>query len=493
MILFVTFFLFLVLVAYLVLEWHRERSTFEIKGPSGIPVFYNSLEVIKNRDRIYDYFLDLTTKYGHSFSIRVPFVPRILITVDPTTVDHILRTNFDNYIKGPSLTAKMQIFLGNGIFNSNGHTWKMQRQVASHMFTNNGLKDMAQVFLKHGKSVVSLLQEVSVKDKTVDMQNLFCRFTLDSIGEIAFGTNFDSLHAEEFPFAQAFNQATLSLDERFTNPLWKLCWWTNSEKKLRESVATLDRYAYELINQRRSDPNLETNKDLLSQHIRLKPDPEIVIDDKFLRDTILNFMIAGRDTTAQTLLWTFYLLSQNPRVEDKLISEIDSTLKGGLPTYENVKSMKYLQAVIDETLRLYPAVPLDPKYAVNDDVLPNGTKIPAGTTVEWTAWLMGRHPDFWENPLECIPERWIEPDANGGKKVPNRVPPFIPFQFGPRLCLGMNMAYLEVKIMICLLLSKLKLRLAPNQTVRYQPTITLSAKEGIWFHVVPRQSIPSQE
>jgi len=343
------------------------------------------------------------------------------------------------------------------------------------------------VFLKHGQEVVKLLLELpNTKNNSVDMQNLMCRFTLDSIGEIAFGTNFDSLHKEDFPFAQAFNQATYSLDQRFTNPLWKYSWWSTNEKNLQSAIKTLDDYSYSLIKERKQDPNLHSNKDLLSQHIRLPPDPEVNMDDKFLRDVILNFMIAGRDTTAQTLLWTFYLLSLNPTVQDKLIAEIDSTLNGANPTYENVKSMKYLAAVIDETLRLYPAVPIDPKYAVNDDTLPSGQFIPKGTTVEWSAWVMGRHPDFWEDPEAFKPERWSGAEANGGKSLPNRVPPFIPFQFGPRLCLGQNMAYLEVKMLLCLVLQKLTLRLIPNQTVHYQATITLSAKEGILMSVHPR-------
>jgi cytochrome P450 len=472
---------------YFVVEWLHEKNSFSIKGPPGIPVLYNLGDLITNKDRLYDFLLENSKLYGQSFSFRVPLVPRIVLTVDPANVEYILRHNFDNYIKGPNLTKKMQDFLGDGIFNANGHQWKIQRQVASHMFTNNGLKEMANVFVKHGLEVVKLLLELpNTKDNSIDLQNLLCRFTLDSIGEIAFGTNFDSLHKEDFPFAQAFNQATYSLDQRFTNPLWQLSWWTDSERKLTESIKLLDEYCYSLIKVRKQDPNLQTNKDLLSQHIRLPPDPELNMDDKFLRDVILNFMIAGRDTTAQTLLWTFYLLSLNPASEEKLIAEIDSTLQGSHPTYENVKSMKYISAVIDETLRLYPAVPVDPKYAVENDTLPSGHFIPKGTTVEWSAWVMGRHPDFWEDPDSFKPERWFGAENNGGKSLPNRVPPFIPFQFGPRLCLGQNMAYLEIKVLLCLILQKMTLRLIPNQTVHYQPTITLSAKNGIFMSVHPR-------
>eukprot|EP01103_Thecamoeba_quadrilineata_P010370 TRINITY_DN221_c0_g1_i1.p1 TRINITY_DN221_c0_g1~~TRINITY_DN221_c0_g1_i1.p1 ORF type:complete len:488 (-),score=79.60 TRINITY_DN221_c0_g1_i1:72-1535(-) len=486
MIIFLSILLVLVVVVFATLEWYLELKRFEIPGPKGIPILYCLPQVIMMKSQIYDFVFNNVMTYGKTTSVRLPLIPRIVLVVEPECVDYILRANFDNYIKGPQLTERLDIFLGDGIFNTNGRQWKVQRQIASHMFTNNGLKEMAQVFLRHGEEVVSLLLDVPYsKTKVMEMQKLFCQFTLDSIGEIAFGTNIDSLHKPEFPFAQAFDDTTYCLDHRFANPLWKYSGWTPFERKLRKAISILDAFAAQIIKERRADPNLSTNKDILSQHLQIE-DSEIPITDKYLRDVILNFMIAGRDTTSQTLLWTFYLLAQNSDVEKKLIDEVDTILKDEKPSYENVKNLKYLQSVIDESLRLYPPVPIDQKYSVEDDVLPNGYKIKAGTIVEWSAWVNGRHPDFWEEPLLFKPERWSGPEHNGGKPVPNRVPPFIPFQFGPRLCLGMNMAYLEVKIMICLILQKMTLRLAPDQKVRYLPTITISAKDGIVMTVHPR-------
>lgn len=148
-------------------------------------------------------------------------------------------------------------------------------------------------------------------------------------------------------------------------------------------------------------------------------------DDTQLRDFVLNFMcvseppsffyktlissssIAGRDTTAQTLCWLFYNISQNPRVEAKLREEIAQNFTPSTPIdFETVKNLKYLKAAIDETLRLYPPVPLDMKMAVNDDVLPSGHRIPAGTAVNWAAWPMGRTWRLWDKPHEFYPERW---------------------------------------------------------------------------------------
>lgn len=185
--------------------------------------------------------------------------------------------------------------------------------------------------------------------------------------------------------------------------------------------------------------------------------------------------IAGRDTTAQCLTWLFYNLAKHPRVEQKLLVEIKENFTPSTPIdFETVKNLKYLKACIDETLRyvlvtcssfarlisscasLYPSVPLDLKMSVKDDVLPSGFRIPAGTAVNWAAWPMGRHKNLWDEPLLYFPERWCVSDFGpcpalahvarlgdtslGSKPVPQgQCPPFIPFQFGPRLCLGMNM------------------------------------------------------
>jgi len=151
--------------------------------------------------------------------------------------------------------------------------------------------------------------------------------------------------------------------------------------------------------------------------------------------------------------------------------------------------MKYLKGVLDESLRLYPPVPIDGKVAINDDVLPNGMKIRAGWGLAWSAWVMGRHPDFWENPTEVRPERWFENGSqlfNGGKSVPYQYPPFIPFNYGPRTCLGLNMAYLEAKVLICLILQKYKLRLVPGHPIVPAPAITIYSKHGMLMTVEPR-------
>jgi len=170
-------------------------------------------------------------------------------------------------------------------------------------------------------------------------------------------------------------------------------------------------------------------------------------------------------------------------VETILLKEID-TLPSIL-TMDSIKNLPYLTACIDESLRLYPPVPNDSKEALQDDVLPNGYRVKKGDFIIWSAYLMGRLEEYWDKPLEFLPERWF--GDNGGKKNPiHNQPPFMPFQIGPRICLGINMAYLEIKILTCLILQKYQLLLAPKHVVKGITSLTLNTKYGMKMIITKR-------
>jgi hypothetical protein len=201
-----------------------------------------------------------------------------------------------------------------------------------------------------------------------------------------------------------------------------------SEYRLKRAVRVLDDFAYQLISVRKTEADLRARGDLLSLCI----DPIVIslslslslvsfyiltrslctvlsmldeknrpYDARFIRDMALNFILAGRDTTACTLTFLFYLLAQNPQHEAKVVEEIRATHPGdSVPDYESVKNLSYMNACINETLRLYPPVPVDPKQTLEDDVLPNGIVVPKGTTVSWSAYVRS-HISFLS--VDCLP------------------------------------------------------------------------------------------
>eukprot|EP00002_Diphylleia_rotans_P034921 TRINITY_DN7559_c0_g1_i1.p1 TRINITY_DN7559_c0_g1~~TRINITY_DN7559_c0_g1_i1.p1 ORF type:complete len:228 (+),score=54.86 TRINITY_DN7559_c0_g1_i1:82-765(+) len=204
---------------------------------------------------------------------------------------------------------------------------------------------------------------------------------------------------------------------------------------------------------------------------------------EYLKDMLRNMLIAGRDTTAVLLTWTFYELSQNPSVLERLVQEIDSVVGDGIPTSAQLEQMKYLKHVLNETLRLHPSVPVDLRTAVNDDVLPNGYFVEAGTTVFYFSSLIHRIPEFWGSDADKFdPDRW---EWERLRKVPNFA--FVPFHAGPRICLGQNMAYTEAKVATIMILQRFRLTLAPKFIPRYRGVIILMSENGMMMNVEKRK------
>jgi len=432
----------------------------------GIRIVFESL---KHVNRYYDYLGDWVEKLGKVYVLDMIGRDTFIVDCDPDDIEYILKTNFQNYSKGHLFVDIMDDFLGNGIFNSDGSLWKQQRATASHIFTVRELRTMADVFVRHGKTVVDIL--MSTKGE-IDIQELFQRYTLDSFGEIAFGVDIGSLKSSDVPFAVAFDAINSLSFLRFLDPFWKLKralpFLSENEVKLKKAIKVSDNFVYDLIKNRKEEKS-EDREDLVSLFLRLfKKEAQDKNMDKQLRDFVMNFVIAGRDTTAALLTMTFYLLAKNPDKLKILLEEIDSTLQGNAPDYEGVKNMKYLKAVFDETMRLYPPVPLNGRDPIEDDILPSGVFLPAGVRVGYSVYVVGRMSEYWDNPLEFRPERFLE-------KLP-KPNAYMPFHYGPRLCLGQNMALMEAKILVCMILQKMvlvggpeKIVTIPSATWRVQP------------------------
>jgi len=252
----------------------------------------------------------------------------------------------------------------------------------------------------------------------------------------------------------------------------------------------------------------EGNSDLLSAFMRLRDEKGQPFSDLYLKDMILNFLIAGRDTTANLLTWTAYLVAQHPEVEEKLLEEHRRVLSGvvgeGNPSGEDgsgdhppsrkeegkvvltgslLKKLKYTQQVLEEALRLYPAVPLDFRQAIEDDVLPNGVFVGKGEFIGYSAYITHRSPKYWENPEKFDPDRFSSNHSSHNKLHPYQ---FVPFHGGPQRCLGQKMALLEAKVMCYHLFNNFKLSIVPDHPVQVHKSVTLRAKFGIKAFVEKR-------
>ncbi|KAL0076498.1 cytochrome P450 [Phycomyces blakesleeanus] len=477
--------------------YERRKGIYHSRG---WPILGATPSMIWNKEVIHEYFLHQFEKSGVLTSaISSLGIPFTISTIDPRNIEHILKNNFENYVKGPAFDEATQDLLGHGIFNSNGERWKYQRKTASHIFNVKNFKDQfTDVFLNGFKIMSEKIFDPAVKENhSVDFHDAMYRFTLDSFILLGFGVHLKTLSTKEkVPFATSFDECQRNAIRRLTNPAWRigetvrhcLAPW---KKTIPQHVETINSFASDVIKNRRDQvAKGEEHGDLLSRFMKCRNEKGNLLDDTELRDTVLNFVIAGRDTTAQSLSWTFYNLMQNPAIEEKLLEEIrehitDSMEDDPPAMYEAIKHMTYAHAVFHETLRLHPSVPNNQKYALNDDIWPDGTHIQKGDYVVWSPWAQGRCVSVWGEDAKIFkPERWITPEGDLRRESQGQWPAF---HGGPRVCLGQNLATLQALIVIVFLLKRYKLSLVPGQEITYLVSLTLPMKNGMSVMVEKRQ------
>ncbi|OMO70158.1 Cytochrome P450 [Corchorus capsularis] len=435
----------------------------------------------KDFDNLCDYYTHLLKK-SPTGTIHIHVLGNI-ITANPENVEHILKTRFENYPKGKPFSALLGDLLGRGIFNVDGESWKFQRKMASLELGSVSIRMHALNIVKSEieSRLIPLLSSVSGKKQVLDLQDVFRRFSFDNISKFSFGLDPGclklSLPVSEF--AEAFDLASKLSAQRAlaVSPLvWKVKRVLNlgSEKQLKEAIKMVDEFAQQMIAERRQKGFSESN-DLLSRFMGT------INDDKYLRDIVISFLLAGRDTVASGLTSFFWLLSQNPQVESAIRDELErvmgSSQQQQLPSFDQMREMHYLHAALYESLRLFPPVQFDSKFAQEDDVLPDCTFVKKGTRVTYHQYAMGRMDRIWGSDcLEYKPERWLQ----NGIYVPENGYKYPVFQAGPRVCLGKEMALVEMKCVVLAIIRRFNIRVAnPDQAPKFAPGLTATVRGGL--------------
>ncbi|KAF8713807.1 cytochrome P450, partial [Rhizoctonia solani] len=426
----------------------------------------------------------LANEYGYTFNLRLLGGDQI-VTMEPENIKAILSTDFNSYEKGPLFQQKMDSVLGKGVFNADGDMWKFHRGISRPYFSRDRISHFDN-FARHSDIAISkILSRLNEPARpglpvAVDFQDVVARFTLDSGTEFLFGQDVRSLAArlpypQEKPqddsasFAVAFGRAQDLLADRFS---WAHLWpwlellWNRTEQEME----VIDAYVTPILKRKLEEKNdlglhaksktvmdgnqLEEAGDTLLDHL-----VQLTDDISVIKDELINILVAARDTTAATLTFAVYMLAERPQIMAKLREEILSRLgTSNYPTPEDFKEMKYLRAVLNETLRLFPAVPMNERTAVKSTVLHSGGKkyyVPAGANMPYSVIHMHRRKDLWGPDAEDFdPERWL--DERLKKYVTPNPFIFLPFNAGPRICLGQQFAYNEASYFLSRLLQRVE-------------------------------------
>ncbi|KAJ7230851.1 cytochrome P450 monooxygenase pc-3 [Mycena haematopus] len=418
----------------------------------------------------------LTVAHTNVVNLRIGWGDYIF-TTEPEYIKLVLATDFANYVKGDAFRHCMGSVLGTGVFNSDGEMWKFHRGATRPFFNRDRISDF-EIFAHHADRAIDGMKERMRAGYAVDFQDLAGRFTMDSATSFLFGSCVDSLGAPlPYPstapspflspaspspadvFTAAYSTAINHIASR-SRFGWIWPFFELTSDATQPQMRVVDAYLEPIITA------AVARKTTLAVEGAPKNEPETLLDEllnltsdpKVLKDEMLNILLAGRDTTMVVLTFVVYFLSMYPAVFTRLRTEIIERMGcERRPTYDDIRDMKYLRAVINETMRLYPPVPSNLRESVNATTWPSTDPtqpplyIPAGTKVSYSVFLMHRRTDLWGPTAEDFdPDRFL--DGRLRKYVLANPYCFLPFNAGPRVCLGQQFAYNEVSFMLIRLL-----------------------------------------
>lgn len=401
---------------------------------------------------------------------------RVVFIQDERDRLHVLKTNWQNYTKNlqgdqSGIDEVFYELLGRGIFAVDGEEWRDHRKIASHMFSLASLQGkMETVMRAHANQFACVLKSTS--GCAFDLQEWFQCTTFDTLCEICFGESPGGLeesakgHKPRFLTAFDTAQCLSALRSSQIPVVWKTMRMFNlgAERKVTESIKIVHDHLQDVVD--RTKKYGGENADLLSLYVRFSKTLglDYIAEDAYLKDVALSFILAGRDTTACTLVNWIKLVSTHPEVEQRLVKEFDDVLQGREPTAELLSRCNYADAVFNEVLRMYPPVPVDFRICNESDTWPSGTRVERGDKCAIANIAIGRNPKHWANPDDFIPERWLPKSGDGDGRVKRPDEYLFPvFWGGKRLCLGKDMARLEVKMFTAVLHKQFAFHVAPHR------------------------------
>lgn len=421
------------------------------------------------------FFQEARRRYGDLVTLRFGPYDHTFVT-HPDALQRLLKDNVKNYTKDSPFYSTMRLALGDGLVTSDGEVWEQQRQNAQPFFVRHRerIDGWARVMTEEGVRLADRLSEPAARDTPIDLGAELVRASLAVVRRTLLGAKSDA-ECQEVPEAVAEIQR--QLNQRIMGFSWPMVFPTPRNRRLTSALQALDRAVLELIAARRAKPGA----DMLSFLIAAQEQGASAVP---LRDQVMTLFLAGHETVANTLGWAIYLLAQHPNKQDRLQAELDQTLAGDCPTADTALRLTFARQVIEETMRLYPALWILERRAQREDEL-SGFHVPARRVVFWSPYVTHRHEDFFPEPERFDPQRFAPEQAHGRHPFA-----FIPFGAGPRTCIGRSFAMLEMSIILACLCARYTFSLAPGARVESEALVTLKPK-GLFVLARPRPLVPA--
>jgi len=434
-----------------------------IPGPRGYPLLGVMPEMVSD---MLGLFTNTAREYGGIAQFKLLNKTYLLVT-NPDYVKYILQDNYKNYVRGRSVETG-RVLLGNGLPLIDGDFWLRERRILQPAFHRERLEKLANVVTNVIDGFIQDWEAKSRTDQALDLDDEMMRLTLTVIIKSMFSAEIDDKIQS---LSQAFNVASKFMLWR-SQQMWAPPLSVPIPRNVEyiQALKVLNDTIYPLIEDRRKNPKDDLLGMMLEMHDANTGEG---MSDQQARDEVVTLFFAGHETTAATMAWAFYLLSQHPEVEEQMRVEIKNVLNGRQPAFADLPKLVYLQQVINEVLRLYPSAYLFAREAVVDDLL-DGYAIPANTLIFITPFVTHRDPKYWPDPERFDPDRFT---AEQVARRPRHV--YYPFGEGPHVCLGNNFALMEMQLILAMTLQRFRLRLLPNHPIAFKPEATLRPKYGM--------------
>ncbi|MGZ8366681.1 MAG: cytochrome P450 [Nitrospira sp.] len=414
----------------------------------------------------------------HGDAIRFRLGPKILhLFSHPDLAEEILVQQADRFVKvyDPQRPTGLALVLGNGLVTSSGEVWKRHRRIIQPIFHRSRMAAMADRMAQVGEQRIAGWADQ--EGQTIDIAAEMMQLALEVISQTMFSTSMTQhidriSHALQVSIKYAFDS--------FSNPLFLPLWVpTTRNREFHSVMQFLDGLMYGLLAERRR--SRAQRGDLLDLLLQARDEETGEgLSDQELRDEALTIFAAGHETTANALAWTWYLLATHQEAKARFHEEVDRVLQGRAPNADDLQHLPYTRALFDESLRLYPPAPAVQRKASTSTTV-GGLSLPKGALVLVGTYNLHRHPAFWRDPEQFMPERWLDGERPAARYA------YLPFGAGPRACVGIHFASMEGPLLLALIGRRYDLQLA-QERVEPQLMVTLRPKGGIRMTIAPRQT-----
>ena len=411
-------------------------------------------------------FFQSALKYGDVVRYRGVWITHQLS--HPDHIQHVLQSNFANYRKGRGYKI-LKLSLGEGLLTSEGALWQRQRKMTQPSFQGQQVASFVATMAENAQAMLRRWEVHASQQTVFDVVPDFMRLTLNIAAQVLFTTNLEA-DAESIRRTLEIGR-DYSVDRAWSIFPPPLGLPTKRDREYRGALAHIHGIIDRIIAERRRAPT--RINDLLTMLMEARDENGAPMSDKQLRDEVITLLTAGHETTTLVLAWTCFLIATRPDVVERMTAEA-AFLNGCVPSYDDVMRLRYARMVVEESMRLYPPVWTLARTAVNEDEI-GGYRIPAGSEILIFPYITQRHPKWWQEPETFRPERFAPENSAARPRYA-----YLPFGAGPRTCIGLNFAMIEVLVTLTMVLQRFRLRLAIDaDKVRPDPSVTLQPRPGV--------------